>query len=423
MEGGTNKKFRRSEGGWADSQAGPCTERISGDRIERRRTACRPRPGLSRQGNIEIRSNRDNLLKGLQAVQRVISPKTPVPILTGIKIQALADRLQVAATDLEMGLFCTIPAKVLEDGEAVIPARYLVDMVRHLPEGEVEMASVPDQAAVTLRYGQSRTSLYGFPEGEFPYLTIPDGGFSFEIAAPLFREVLQKILFAVSTEESRAIFTGALFEVDEGMLTFVTTDIHRLAMKKIACEGVQGRVNEEPRRLIVPGKALGELARLIASGDAPVCVSLLSHQAGFTYLNYHLFCRLIQGNYPSYERLIPEQERECQVKTNAGELLAAVERATALADKGLPVVTMALSGDGLQVMTETVAGNMQEILAAEIEGEEMEIHFNARFLSDTLKVMEGAEIVLDFYGPFNPCIVRRPGDEGYLSMVLPIRLG
>jgi len=368
-------------------------------------------------------STRDILLKGLQAVQRVISVKTPVPILSGIKIEALADSLRVAATDLEIGLFCTMPANVLEEGMAVVPARYLVDVVRHLPEGEVEVVSLPDKASISLRYGQSRTSLYGFPGEEFPYLDIASSDFTFELPAPLMRDILEKILFAVSTEESRAIFTGALFEISDGVLTFVATDIHRLAMKKVVTEKIVGYPDGQQCRVIVPGKALTELTRLITIGGDQVKISILNHQAGFTYQNYHLFCRLIQGNYPSYERLIPEHERESRVRTVATGLLAAVERATALAEKGVPVVTLAPSADGLQVMTETVAGSMKEILPAEIEGEEMEIHFNARFLSDILKVMEEAEVALDFYGPFNPCIIRRPGDEEYLTMVLPIRLG
>ncbi|HUW66113.1 MAG TPA: DNA polymerase III subunit beta, partial [Spirochaetia bacterium] len=336
-------------------------------------------------------STRDNLLRGLQAVQRVIPLKTPVPILTSIKMEATGDHIQVAATDLEMGLFCTMPANVLEEGVAVIPARYLVDVVRHLPDSEVEIATLAETGGISLRYGESQTALYGFPVDEFPYLSIPDGGFSFEMPSSGFREILQRILFAVSTEESRAIFTGALFELDEELLTFVATDIHRLAMKKVNLEGMKGRVGGETRRAIIPGKALAELARLVASGNAPVTCSLLSHQAGFTYQNFHLFCRLIQGNYPAYERMIPEQERECQVKVNAGQLLAAVERAAALTEKGVPVVTLAVGGDGLQVLTETVAGNMKEILTAEINGSDLEIHFNARYLSDILKVMESGE--------------------------------
>lgn len=367
-------------------------------------------------------STRDNLLRSLQAVQRAIPLKTPVPILTSIKMEATGDHLQVAATDLEMGLFCTIPANVMEEGVAVIPARYLVDMVRHLPDDDIEIASLPENAGISLRYSQSQTSLYGFQEADFPYLSIPEGGFSFQLPSPVFRDILQKILFAVSTEESRAIFTGALFELDDEMLTFVTTDIHRLAMKKIAMKDFQGKENAKPRRVIVPGKALTELARLVSSGNAPVTATLMNHQIGFSYQNFHLFCRLIQGTYPEYQRMIPEHERECQVTVNSGDLLAAVERAVALAEKGVPIVTLAITNDGLQILTETVAGNMKEILPAQVNGEQLEIHFNARFLSDNLKVMEGGEVVIDFYGRFSPCIVYRVDETNYMTMVLPVRL-
>jgi len=369
-------------------------------------------------------STRDNLLRALQAVGRVISTKNPVPVLASIKMEAAADRLVVAATDLEIGLFCTVAAGVLEEGKAVIPARYLVDVIRHLPDTEVEIASLPDGSGISLRYGQNRTSLFGFPEEEFPYLSIPEGDFSFELESGLCREILQKTLYAVSTEESRAIFTGALFEIDEAALTVVATDIHRLALKKVPLPNVSGGAEGTARRTIIPGKALNELARLLSGPGDKVTCTLLSHQAAFTYQNFHLFCRLIQGEYPSYRRMIPEQERSGRIRFRAQELLAAVERAAALADKsGAPVVSLSVEGGLLQVMAETVAGNLRENLPAEVEGEDVEIHFNTRFVSDALKVMEGEELTMELYGPFSPCILRPSGEKDYLAMLLPVRLG
>jgi len=362
-------------------------------------------------------SNREDLLFAVQTVQRAVSPKNPLPILSGIKFKTEGDVLYVSATDLEIGIQCSLNAEILDNGSAVLPARYITELIRRLPDAPIFVSSDSLTGSVTVKYGHSETVINGFPAEEFPDLQVPVGDVAFNIKEDILKEVVRQVVFAAGTDENRPVFTGVLLEIREGEMQVAATDTHRLAWRKLNLKDC-GNININA---IIPGKTLNELGRIIGQPDKFIKVALNDNQIFFDMGNVCLISRLINGKYPAFHHVIP-QEPVCQARLKTRELAESAERAALLVTESTPVIRLLLEDNTLVISVNTVAGRVYEEIPVYQEGGPIQVAFNARYLIDVLKVMGCDEIDFEFSGPLSPGVIRPAGDRDYLYLLLPVRI-
>lgn len=377
---------------------------------------------------MKITIERNALLAAIQNVQRAVSSKTTIPVLTGIKMTAGKDFIRVTATDLETGIETTLPAhmdgeqvaQIAEEGSIVLSARYFSEIVRKLPESTVGM-EVQQNYLTVIRSESSEFSLHGLHADEFPRLPEVAGNQAFSIPAVVLKDMIRQTVPAVSTEEIRPVLTGVEASLQSGRLRFVATDSHRLAQRIAAVEGPDGLTIED---VIIPGKSLSELGRLLPDNDSLVDVMIADNQILFKFENTKFYSRLIDGQYPDTSRIIPTVFKT-RIRVGTKAFLDAVERAALIArDNDNNVVRFSIKPDFCEISSNSAnIGKVSEMLqVSEFGGEELLIAFNAKYLMDALRVVDGEEVEVDFTGSVSPFLLRQPDDPDYLHLILPVRI-
>jgi len=362
-------------------------------------------------------SNKEKLTNTIQVVQRAVSLKNPLPILSGIKFETEEERVSLTATDLDIGICCSFPAEILEPGAAVLPAKYIGDLVRRLPDLPIFFELDRDTGGVNVRYGQSEAVINGFPVEEFPEFPIPESEINFSVPETVLKEVIKQVVYAADTDENRPIYTGVFFEINGSFAQVVATDTHRLAWRRLPLDNFENiDIN-----FLIPGKTLNDLSKIIGEAERSVKVTVAETQVLFATDDICLISRLIDGKFPSYRHVIPgEHISKARLKTR--DLEEATERASLLARDGFPVVKMDIGENSLVVSINTEAGRVREEMPIHMDGEPVQIAFNARYLGDVLKVIGSEEVIMEFTGPLSPGIFRPSGNKEYFSLILPVRL-
>jgi DNA polymerase-3 subunit beta len=315
-----------------------------------------------------------------------------------------------------MGIRCSFEAEVIEPGAAVLPARYISELVRRLPDVPVLLSSEPLTGSVTIQYGQSETSINGYPAEEFPDFPLPSGDITFDLPVEVLKSIVRQVVFAVANNENRPVFNGVLFELKDGKLEVVATDTYRLAWRSLSLENCKrNNIN-----IIIPGKTLTELVKIIEP-EKTVNITVTENQILFRADDTCLISRLIDGKFPNYKQVIP-QNYLTMVRLKTKELAESTERASLLTKEGSPIVKMSLEQNTLVVSVNTEAGRVHEEIPVFYEGEPFQVAFNARYLGDVLKAVGSEEIIMELTGPLSPGIFRPVDDQKYLSLLLPVRL-
>ncbi|AVQ97530.1 DNA polymerase III subunit beta [Oceanobacillus sp. M65] len=370
---------------------------------------------------------RDQLISSVQDVMKAISSRTVIPILTGMKIEAKESGITLTGSDSDISIESFIPAEEngnvnveqIEAGSIVLQAKYFPDIVRKLPEKTVEIES-DENLKVTIRSGKAEFNLNGQDAEEYPQLPKLQTDDSFELPIDLLKSLIKQTVFAVSTMETRPILTGVNIKLENGNLTFTATDSHRLASREIP-------VSEAPGQLptvVVPGKSLNELNKILDDTEETVEISVTNNQILFRTKNLNFLSRLLDGNYPETSRLIPEQSKTVlHVKTK--ELLSTIDRASLLAkEERNNVVRLSTKGNGLIEITSNspeVGTVAEEITVPSISGEELKISFSSKYMIDALKAIEYEEVKVEFTGAMRPFIIRPANDDPILQLILPVR--
>lgn len=357
----------------------------------------------------------ENLLHGLLTVYRAVPPRTPLPILTGIFFETREDGVCITATDLEQGIRTYIPATVEQPGTAVLPAREITELVRRLHNVSTVKLETDARTNTTLiTYAQSELTLHGFSPDEYPAMPEVPRETLITLPQPLLRKMLKQVLFAVSVEEHRPVFTGVLFEFTPGKLNLVATDTHRLAWRTTLLE-------QELKKLInvvVPGKTLNEMVKLLTREESTVSIYITENQIFFILDEVQIVTRLLAGKFPNYKMVIPENIY-CNVTVRTKELLEAVDRALLLSKPGRQTVFLQLQDNTLTVFFNAETGRIREDLQVEMDGEAMDIGFNGRYLMDALKTVDEDQIHLQFTGPTTPAVLKPSGQDEYISVLVP----
>ncbi|HXD80713.1 MAG TPA: DNA polymerase III subunit beta [Candidatus Acidoferrum sp.] len=358
--------------------------------------------------------------QALQVVSRAISSRTTLPILNNILIETTSEGLALTATNLEIGIRKLVPAEVSMEGATTAPARLLTDFVGTLPDQDLEMALDGASQSLSLRCARFDTHIKCIEAEEFPPGPRPDEGDRMEVALDELVSAVEQTQMAASTDEARPVLTGVLVLVQGGSLTLAATDGHRLAVRKLAAAGA----SDLEASLIVPARALAELSRVLKGepGKVEVIISKARNQIFFRAGSSELTSRLIDGKYPNYAQVIPSKS-STKVRVSTSELTQTVRAVSLFARDSANVIRVkAQVGALILSATTNEVGDSKAEMAADVDGSDIQIAFNARYVLDALGVMGTDEVELLFDGPLSPGLLRPPGKEHYLYVIMPVRV-
>jgi len=371
-------------------------------------------------------SPRKDLYEAVQTVGRAVSGRSTLPILSHILAQPQGDgSLKLTATDLEMWMESSFPARIQaaigDDEESTgftVPARVFTEILGALPDADVLLDRPDGGNKIHVRCARSEYNILGLPAEEFPAPPDVTATASFTLSGELLRDMIRHVIFAVSQDETRPILTGVLLSFDGKALKMVATDTHRLAVRTAGVEGGDGSANA-----IVPARAMNELLRL-ASDEDTVSVSLAQGQARFEVGTTTMVTRLLEGQFPNYERVIPTgHDRKLTLET--GEFAKAVKRAAIVARDNANRVVLETEGAQLILSAESgTVGSARDEIEVAREGDDIQIAFNAKYLNDVLNVVETEGVVLELTEPLRPGILRPIGDGAtdYLCVLMPMQV-
>lgn len=358
--------------------------------------------------------SKEEFLGAIQQVQHVVGARTTLAILSNVLLRAKDNVLELTTTDLDVGVSCTVPAEVTEDGATTLPARRLATIIRELPTENVDVV-VDSKNTASIRSGPSFFKVLGLSSEEFPALPQFDDAKEFKIDQSILKDCLRKTSYAISTDETRYVLNGILFSFKNSNLTMVATDGRRLAMVEQELEFPQSHETD----IIVPTKAVNELARLLRDqGEAIIRVS--NSQVGFDLGDALLVSKLIDGNYPNYRQVIPGEAKE-RIPLEREPLLRALSRVSLLAsDKSNSVKFIFTPGNLEIVASSPDIGEARETLAINYKGTEITIAFNPEFTMAPLRNLSADEVYLHLIDEISPGVVR--SGTGFLYVIMPMRV-
>jgi DNA polymerase III subunit beta len=367
--------------------------------------------------SMRIVAQKEELAEKLQVVGRGVSARTSVQILAGIMLRAAGERLYLSATDMEISLRVSLEAQVEDEGAVVVPGRLLVDIVRLLPAGEVTLEHRAEEGVARLACGPASYQLNTYGPEDFPRLPEIDPDEAFTVEREAFLDTIARVGRSASRDESRPVLTGVLVRFEGGKVVMAATDSYRLSVKETPLAQGPGRELEA----IVPARALAELARIgQAAQSSTIEVGVQENQIAFGVDGVWLTARRIDGQFPNYRQLLPEQF-EAEVQLPREELLDVVRRTGLLAQRKSPLRLRFEDGE-LTVSAQTQdVGEARESLPVAYSGEPIEIGFNADFLRDGLESVTDEAVRLKLISPLRPGLIHGESDD-FLYLIMPIRL-
>lgn len=367
------------------------------------------------------------LAEGLATVDRAVPSKSPLPVLSNVLLATDDGRLKLVANNLEMAISAWIGADVAEEGSVTLPARLLSDFVTSLGGGDVQMALKPGTRTMHLRCGRFEANINGMDAADFPAVPSVSEGTRCRISAKVLRTAIGQVAFAAATDETRPVLSGVLLTVSGDELTLAAADGFRLAVRTVPLlEGL-----EAPLSVIVPARALIELARILPDVDDPVEIGATpnQNQVMFQYPGLMLVSRLIEGQFPDYQRIIP-QKYQTRIVLPVADFLQATRTAAVFSRDNSNIVRIVAtpSGDELSPGRVDVLASSAEMgdnsgqLDGSVEGEETQIAFNVRYLRDALEAVSSGEVALEITGPTSPGLLKPVSTPGHLHVIMPMHV-
>ncbi len=365
---------------------------------------------------MKIKAFKDDLIQGSQTVQNVISPRTTLPILLNILIEAKKDRVSFTSTDLDIGISLSFPVKVEKEGSITVPAKKFADIVRELSEEDVEI-EVKKNNSISIEAGRSHFKLMGIPKDEFPKL--PDFKNKEFITLPqnIFKRMIEKSAFAISKDETRYILSGALIEIKENSIKMVTTDGRRLVL----IEEKQSFPQKINKKIIIPSKTTQELIRNLST-DTDLKIVFGENQVCFEFDETIITSRLIEGNFPDYEQVVPKEIKD-KIKIDKKQFYHAIRRVSLYTNPDSQAIKMDVLKDKMILSKSTPeVGEAKDEIEIEYKGDALSIGFNPNYLLDFLKVFEKDKIDIELTDPQKPGVIRMQKPYKYIYVVLPMQL-
>ena len=363
----------------------------------------------------------DNLSKGLATVNRAVSTRSTMPILSNILLATDGPRLKLSATNLELSINCWIEAEVEQEGRVAAPARLLQEFVNSLPSAPVSMELNPSNRVIKMHCLRTDGNIRGVNADEFPAIPTVEEGTVFRQPAHLLKEMINQVAIAAATDDSRPIFTGVLTVIGETM-TMVAADGFRLGKRSAEIDGGP----DQEVSLIIPARSLQELARVLPDGkgqDELVEIALTpnKNQVMFKTASVELVSRLIEGQFPNYKQIMPK-EWKTQVEVAAGAFLNAAKTASFFARDSANIVRIHVESGELTVRAEsTELGDNESKIDAVVNGEPAaDIAFNAKYLTDALSVVESELVKLEVVSAGAPGVIKPVNSTDYEHVIMPM---
>ena len=363
---------------------------------------------------------RDNILKAINSVVKGVATKTTMPILEGILIQTNDNDIKLTTYDQEIGIEYIMECDVQDQGNTVVNAIMFSEIIRRLPDTEISI-SINDKNLLEIECEGSLYKLATMNPEEFPELPKIEVENSIEIEQNNLKNMIRKTIFAVSSEDSRPIFTGCLFEIKDSRLNIVAVDGFRLALRSTILENQSNDFSA-----VIPGKTLNEVNKILADSFDPVKIGVAKNQALFEMDNCKVVTRLLDGEFLNYKSVIPNNW-ETRIKVNKSNIQNCFERISLISassiekEKKYPVkVSVEIGKVVISCINQT--GEAKEEIYVSTEGKDLEAGFNPKYFLDSLKAIEDEEVFIEFGTKISPCIVKSVENNNYTYMILPIRL-
>lgn len=371
--------------------------------------------------------NRTAFLRYFNDVSRAIPSKTAISILTGLKLDLTNDGLQLTGSNADISIESFLPVsdeeldlQVESVGAVVLSARFFGEVVKRLPD-ETFTFDVGDNFQTVLTSGQSEFTINGFDANNYPRLPEIEEQNELKINADILRDLINQTVLAVSNQESRPILTGVHFMIDGNGLLAVATDSHRLAQRRLDLENITGTYN-----LVIPGKSLLELGRMLADLKEDVSLKINENQVLFSFGNTKFYSRLLEGNYPDTTKLIPT-DASTTLQLAAGDLLSAIDRASLLSHASRSNVVRLILNPANNVATLSstspdVGTTEENLQISTLTGDELDISFNPDYMKDALRAFGATDIILAFTTNLRPFTLYPSEDkEHYIQLITPVR--
>ncbi len=370
----------------------------------------------------------ENLAKGLSIVGRAVASRSTLPVLSNVLLATDNGQLKLSATNLEIGINCWVGAKVEEDGAITVPARLLGDFVNSLPPERIDLELDEETQTLNLKCARFESNIKGIDAHEFP--VVPSAGddeAGIKLEPETLRTMIDQVVLAAATDESRPILTGVLVQFDEDNLTMAAADGFRLSVKSAPL----GQTLGEPTEVIIPARALMELSRISADQEEPIelIITPARKQVLFHLQNIDLVSQLIEGKFPDYNQIIPKGYATRSVLETSSFLKAArVSHLFARDSANIIKLEVVPAGDELMngritlVATSAELGDNVADIDASIEGDPLEIAFNAKYLIDVLSVIDSPQVALETTAASSPGVIRPIGDDQFTHVIMPMHI-
>jgi DNA polymerase-3 subunit beta len=359
--------------------------------------------------------NKSDLLEGLQTVQNIVNPRSPLPILSNALLSAEDEIITISTTDLEVSVRCKIPGQVEDPGRTTIPVRRISSIVRELPNDLISI-DVDESDKTSVTCGSSFFKIIGMAGEEFPSIPeVEDGVFSYHLDQGVFKEMLKKTSYAASTDETRYVLNGVLLSFKDGKLTMVATDGRRLAF-------VENEVEfpvEAEADLILPSKTVNELQHVLKD-DGPLRISVKDKQIIFEFGGVMVASKLIDGTYPNFRQVIPESCEE-RITVEREVLLTSLKRASLISSDKTSATKLTFADNNLIILTSTQdVGESRETIPIKYSGKEITVAFNPDYMMDPLKNLANDEIAIELIDDMSPGVIKC--DIPFLYVLMPMRV-
>lgn len=364
----------------------------------------------------------ENLARGLGIVGRAVSSRATLPVLANVLLKTENAGLKLTATNLEIGINCWVPGKVADEGEITVPAKLLADLVSSLPNQRIDLVFSPKDRSLKVTCGGSRSSIKGIEADEFPVVAAIGDSPATSADSRALRDALSEVVFAAATDESRPILTGVLTRLAGDTMTLAAADNYRIAVRTLT---LAKPVSPE-MTIVVPARSYAELMRILPDSDAPIEITVTPNksQVLFRVEGIDLLSRLIEGQFPNYEPVIPT-DHTSSARVDREAFLSSARRASIFARDSANIVKVELggeAGEGISITAHAAdIGDAADTLAAILEGQATSIAFNARYLIDVLSNLGAEEASLELSGPLAPGVIRGVGRGDYVHVIMPVR--
>jgi DNA polymerase-3 subunit beta len=377
---------------------------------------------------MQVSCLQENLAKGLSIVGRAVASRSTLPVLSNVMLATDNGQLKLSATNLEIGINCWVGAKVIEEGAITVPARLLGEFVNSLPPERIDMKLDESTQTLNLRCARFESNIKGIDAQEFPIVpTASIGDVALRLEPSSLKAMIDQVVFAAATDESRPILTGVLVQFNEDNLTMAAADGFRLSVKAAVLKQNFGDMME----VIIPARALMELGRVTGDQEQPVEVIITParKQILFHLQDIDLVSQLIEGKFPDYNQIIPKGYATRSV-LDTGSFLKAVRVSHLFARDSANIVKLEITPTGDELMngritlvaTSAELGDNVADVDASIEGNPMEIAFNAKYLIDVLSIMDSPQVVLETSAASSPGVLRPIGDDKFTHVIMPMHI-